>query len=495
MRKRWTLFLLLSCGLSAGYAQDEHLRALELFKKGQYQDAVAVLEEAIATHPDWYFPILLKGQINLKLKKYEEALANLNDALTLEIPSKEIPKARKMIADAYMALKDYPKAVHAYTELLPLVPESRHFDVYFNRGQCETQYALNLERSDRRKASSYFSKAIVSYGEALKRTPSSKNLEVEAAFQKAFCQYKIGNYEGGIKSLEESIAAFKDVIERNPKEKRAHTFIINLGIEIVEKSSEDRKPAKYDEAVSYIDRYLTHWPTDLDMVYKKGLALQGAKRYEQAIDVLKQVVGARPKDGEALFALGSCQMAAKQYASAIGSLEKALANGARENPSAYSYIANCYQQQKNNCHFHDIPLYEKAVNVLERGVKAIDGPAQAVLRKDLNRKRENLRILKENRQTDSQNHQVVIANIEKLKATLEKNRRTLARNKDLYIQQPTEELKRAIDEGAEAIKADEATLAKEFKTMQGYIEEAKKCGGASAFPHYDDMLALMRERS
>ncbi len=489
------LVLSLTLWSMAGFAEDEHLRALELYKKGQFKDAVVVLEEAIATHPDWWFPIMLKGQCNLKLKNYNEALANLNDALTLEIPTKEIPKAKKLIADTFMAMKDYPKAVNAYSELLPLVPASRHFDIYFRRGQCETQYARSQESRDRAKAKSYFSKGVVSFSEALKLGTSRKSLEVEAAFQKAYCQYKIGNFQGGIRSLDQSIAAFKDVIERNPKEKRAHTFIVNLAFEITDKASESRKPAKFEEAVGYLDRYLSYWPDDIDMLYKKGLALQGAKKYEDAVLVLKQVVQARPRDGEAMFSLGSCQMAAGKHQAAIGTFEKAINNGQKDNPSVYAYLANCYQQQKNGCHFHDIPIYEKASEALARGVRSVKGPAREALNKDLARKRDNLKILMENRNTDNRNHKAVIDNIRKLEKSLATNRETLVRNQELNLQQSTAELLKAIEDGKVAIKDDEATLSKEYRTLQGYIGEAKKCGGSQAFPNYAEMTALLKRRS
>ena len=234
MWNRLILFVIFLIGTVAATAQDEHKRAVELYRQRQYSDAIVLLEESIASHPDWYFPIMMKGYCNQKLGKNEEALRNFNDSLTLEPPSAEIPKIKKVMAQIYQAEKQYDKAIQAYTDLLPLTPDNLHFDLLFNRGQCEMQIAQN----DRSKAQAFFSKAVVSFTKALEKPTKRQDLLIEASFQKAFAQYKIGNIRGGVDSLEKSIQAFQDVIRRNEKEKRAHTFIINLQFQIVEKSSE-----------------------------------------------------------------------------------------------------------------------------------------------------------------------------------------------------------------------------------------------------------------
>ncbi len=493
MRKLLIFTLLISGFTSPLFAQNEHEKALELFKQRKYADALVMLEESIATHPDWWFPILLKGQCNMRLNKHADALANFNDALTLEVPSKEIPKVKYYIAKTYMAMKDYNKAIYAYTELLPLVPKSRHFEIYLNRGQCEMQIARSTENRDRGKANSYYSKAVVSFSEALKFAADNKNLEIEAAFQKAYAQYKIGNLKGGIESLEDSIKAFADVIRRNPKEERAHKFKIDLAFQLAQKSSDAKKPEKFNEVVDYINEFLKYWPREPNMINKKGQALQGAKRYKEAIDIFNDALKLDPNDGLLYFSLGSCEMAAKQYKAALKTFQTAMAKGQTDNPSVYSYMAYCYQQQKTSCYNTDIPLYQQAVDILEKGVKATSGPGRSALQEDLKRKRDNLTILKDNLNTDEQNHLTAIENIRNLAKTLGKNRSTLGKNREMYIQQPTEELKAAISAGETAIKADEATMSKELQTLSGYINDAKKCGGGNTFKHYAEMVKVLNE--
>jgi len=485
--KNGLILLLCVAGTFTGFAQDEHKRAMELFRQRQYPDAIVLLEESIASHPDWYFPIMMKGYCNQKLENYDEALRNFNDSLTLEPPSAEIPKIKNAIAQIFKAQKEYEKAAQAFTELLSITPESLHFDILFNRGQCEMQIAQN----DKSKAQSFFSKAVVSFSEALDKPTKRNDLKIEAAFQKAFAQYKIGNVRGGVKSLEASIEAFQDVIRRNEREKRAHTFIINLQFQIVEESPEGRKEEAYNKAVTFIERYLKSWPDDLDMVNKKGLALQGAKRYDDAIAVFQTVAMRRPNDGEVFFSIGSCQMADKQYSLAISSFEKAIDKGMSKDARAYSYIAHCYRQQKNKCDGHDVPLQEKAVNALARGVKAVSGPAESALQKELDRTRNNLNILRDRIKTDKENHLAVISNVKALKATIAANNDKLLRNEEKNVQQSTQELMDAIKAGREAIERDRNALEKELETMQGFVNAAKKCGGAEYYPSYNEMTSLL----
>ncbi|MDJ0838485.1 MAG: tetratricopeptide repeat protein [Acidobacteriota bacterium] len=491
MKNGLVLFVFLAGIALPGLAQDEHKRAMELFKSRQYKEAIVLLEESIASHPDWYFPIMLKGYCNQKLKKYDEALRNFNDSLTLEPPTSEIPKIKHAMANTYKIQKKYDKAIQAFTDLIKLSGEEKHFDLYFNRGQCEMQIA----KGDRSKAQSYFSKAVVSFSEALKKPTNRKDLQIEASFQKAFAQYKIGNLKGGISSLEKSIQAFQDVIRRNEKEKRAHTFIVNLQFQIVEKSKGAGKTAAYNKAVSYIERYLKSWPDDVDMINKKGLALQGAKRYKDAIAVFQAVAAKRPNDGEVLFSIGSCQMADKQFATAINTFKKAMDKGLTQDPRVYSFTAHCHQKQKQGCDGPDIPRQKAAVDVLNLGIKTVTSPqAKQALQGELKRASNNLEILTSNVATDKDNHTTTLTNISEVQKTIRGNLRLLEKNKEKHLQQATEELAAAIKLGEEAISNDRKTLVEEFKTLTKYIKAAEKCGGQKYYPRFNEMKQVYAAR-
>ncbi len=495
MRFAITGIILLGLLFSA-QAQDEHKRAAELYKKGNYKDALVLLEESIQSNPTFWYPIMLKGQCNQKLNKFEEALRNYNDVLTMEVPSDTIPAVKNSIAQCYTGMKDYKKAVQAYTDLLGQAPENRKFSVLFSRGQVEILAAkADEDKNNSSSAKSYYSKAVNTFSEALRASTSDKSQQVEASFQKAFAQYKIGNLTGGIKSLEDSIKGFQDVIARNPKEERAYKFIVNLSYEIVENSAQANKPAAYAEMATYADRYLKLWPNDEDMQKKKAQALQGAKRYKEAITAFEALSRAHPRDGFYQFSIGACQMADKQFDKAIDSLEKARANGRANDPLVYSYTSNCYAKQKNGCYSVDLEMERKGVDILDRGVKATSGQAKAALQKELDAKRNNLKILEGNLATDNGNHAATVDNIKKLTGTIASNSGKLQKNKELYLSTATAELKKAIDATQSALDSDKALLAKEFKTLEGYINDAKKCAGDSALlTNYKAMVDLLKTK-
>jgi len=489
MRRMLMLSILLaSCWSVLG--EEAYKKGYQLYQQERYQDALVFLEEAIVANPDWYFPVLIKGQCHFKLNQFDKALAHLNDCLTLEPPSKDIPSVKYYIAMSHMLQKDYPQAVQAFDSLLTVAPPNRRFDIYLNRGQSELQIAKAAESSDDRKATSYYKKSYVSFSEALKNSASSQKLKDEAMFQRSYSFYK--QEPESIGHLKRSIDAFETVIQNNPKDDRAHRFAISLQLTLVEKSPEPQRPQAYREAVAQIDGFLKNWPNDTDMLRKKGLALQGAKEYDKAVDTLKRVAQLLPNDGQVLFSLGSSQVALKRYDAALGSFRQAKSKGQADNVDLYLLSAFCEVAEKTNCAPMDIPKYERAVNILEEGAGKVPGSAKAAIRKDLDRKRNTLQTLRENLAADNKNHEATLKNIAALQEAIQLNKDRLRKNRELYVQQPTEELQAAIDEGTEAIRADTEKLDAEFEVLKAYIGEARKCGGAQYFPNYQRMTAVVK---
>ena len=492
--KKLAGLILIFCGLAVPcLAQDEWQRATDLYKQGQYDDAIVLLDEAMATHPDWYYPVLLKGKCNLRLEKYEMALRNFTDALTLEVPTDQIPSVKYDMARANMSVGNFNQAIELFSELVSLVPPSKKFDLFYNRGQCELQIAKKNEAAnDLNKAGNYYSKAIVSFGEAEKHKTTNKKFEVEASFQKAYSQFKIGNFSGSKNTLIKSLAFFEEVLRKDPRHQDSHRFLVDVSFRLTKKSASDVEKTKhYAKTVEYLDRYLEIWPKDDSMLNKKGQALQGQKRYKEAIDVFKRYVALKPSDGMGYFSLGSCQMAAKEYPAAIDSFRKALQRGAKSNHNTFIFTAYCYQQQKTGCYHKDIPLYEKAVDILSQGAKAI--PSNGTIKKDLEAKRNNLQILRDNLATEEENRRTFLANIGELKKGIAINENKLARNREMHIAQPTAELDKAIKEGEVAIRDSKADLKKQLADLSVSFEEAKKCGGSAASKYYSQMAETLKE--
>ena len=129
---------------------------------------------------------------------------------------------------------------------------------------------------------------------------------------------------------------------------------------------------------------------------------------------------------------------------------------------------------------------------MEEGVKAISGPGKSVLQQDLDNYKKNLGVRTDNLATDNQNHRAALDNIANLTKSIRGNTSTLAKNQDLYLQQPTDELNAAIEEGKKAITEDEAALKDQFKLLNDYIKAARKCGGARSFTNFNEMVQISK---
>ncbi len=491
MRKIMPLLVLLCFLMPSALGQDEWKRAHSEYKAGRYNEALVLLEEAIASHPDWWFSIFLRGKCQFALGNYREALTSYNDAMTLEIPTEQIPVVKYDLARTQMAGKDYSSAIKTFTELVPLVPGARKFDLYYNRGQCELQIAKAAEESGaKEKQMSYYSKAIVSFSESEKYTAPDPRLGIEAVFQKAYSQFKIGNKSGTRTSLENCIQGFEQVLKKDQRHEDAHRFLIEVSFQLTDLASERDKIAAYDRTVGFIDRFLSIWPKNAKMVNRKGQALQGAKRYTEAVTVFKQYVQMQPNDGMGYFSLGSCQMAAKDYDAAIESYNKAIAKGANQNQNVYVFAAYSFTQQKNDCYRHDIPLYQKAVDILNKGIRS--NPGNSAIKRDLDAKKGNLQILLDNQRTEDENRKRALENIGNLRNTIAVNEERLARNTEMHISQPTAELETAIQEGRTVIKESRLELERELKELQQLFDDAKRCGGAAATDLYPQMAQALK---
>lgn len=492
MRKFAALFVLGLCLFAPAFGQDESQRAIELYKQGDYEQALVLLDEAIASHPDWYFPIYLKAKCNLALKRYDKAIGNLTDTLTLEVPTKEVPAVKFEMARAYMMNKDYEKAIALFGDLVTLVQDSHKFDLFYNRGQCEVQIAKKAERSgDVGTAGNYYSKAIVSFSEAGKYPARAQRMEIEASFQKAYAQYKIGNFKGSEAELKKCLDYFEDVLKKDPRHQDAHRFLVEVGFHLAQNAQGQAAVDMYATTEGYLDRYLAVWPNDTKMLNKKGQALQGQKKYGEATEIFERYVRLKPNDGMGYFSLGSCLMADKKYEEAIENFKKALQKGEKDNHNIYYFTAYCYREQKTGCYHQDIPLYQKAVDVLNQGLKAI--PNNGALKRDLQSTQQNLQVFRENLATDEENRKVSLDNIADLKANIAQNREKLRINMERNIAQPTAELQEAIEQGREAIRVATDKLNKELVDLKAYYDDAARCGGKAASQYFTQMAEVLAE--
>lgn len=90
-----------------GNAKDKHKAALKLDTAGSYQEALVVIEEGLALDAKNVPLLLLKGNVQIKLRDYAGALVTVERALSVGVPARQraqITKMRKSLADIQTTL-------------------------------------------------------------------------------------------------------------------------------------------------------------------------------------------------------------------------------------------------------------------------------------------------------------------------------------------------------------------------------------------------------
>lgn len=477
---------------SMSWAQEDYKKGYELFKQGKYKEAVPFLEEAMNTHPDWYFPTLILGQVKMRLGDEARALSLFEDALTLEIPEKDIPSTKFLIAKVYMNREEYQKAIKVFNDLTEIAPADKQFDVYFNRGFAELQEGARITSSSKERAQKFYSAAIESFTTATKHPPTKPDLKVKAWLQRAMGFYYINELESTDERIDWAVGSFEDVLKVKADHEEAHRFIVNLYLQKVSSKQDDPREKAFAEMEPKLQRFLKYWPKDAKMAKYLAQAQMGTKQYDKAADSYRRALQLDPDNGSLYLELGASLMAADQYTKALVEFEKALTKGAADRPELYTYMAHSYLKQKNGCYSRDLPLTEKAVAQLQDGMQNLGSQAN-VLSAHFERTKANLVTLQTNLKNDNDNHAIALENIEKLKQGIANNSVKLERNRDLHIQQPTQELADAIAEGTKILTEERERLETELQTVRKYLESAKKCGDTKIFANYGALETALED--
>jgi len=489
--KKWSLALVLMMSSLSLFAQNEADRATQLIKQKKYKQAITLLEEAIATHPDWYYPVLQKANCNMRLKKYQEAIDGFKFVLSMELPDKEIPKVRFFMGRCYMLKGNFGKAIELFTALAKVAPENKKFDMYYNLGQAQVQMGRKAQKSKKIKSAlDYFSKSINSFSSALKHPAGNQEKKLKAAFQKAYAQFKIGNLPGSQASLEKSITFFKDVLKIDPKHKKSHELLIEVSFRLARKARKSDKVSRYAQVVMFLDDYLKFWPNDLKMLDKKGQAQLGVKRYSAAVATFKKLISKDPGNGGYYFSLGRAEMADHQYSTAINTFNKALTKGQKKNVNVYSFIAYCYRKQQDKCDNHKIPLYQKASAALKQGLAAL--PGNAKLKKELKSNDENLSIFTLNYKTEEDNRAAMIDNIKSFDKNINGNQSKLEREREKQLKQNTPEIQKSIADLKRLIRQEMKEKEDEIVKLKTSYKIASQCGAANGSKYYDQMIQVLK---
>jgi tetratricopeptide (TPR) repeat protein/S1-C subfamily serine protease len=421
------------------------IRAFAYLLLGEYQNAIADLNEAIRLAPDSAFSYSIRGLVYSLSKDYKKAIADYTEAIRLAPNNAEYYSSRgnaysllndenKATADykravsiepkdaedyknrgsAYLGLKDYKKAISDFTEAIRIAPKDLlYFQYYQSRAEA---YSLSKDNN----------KAIADYTEAIR-----------------LCHYDLGKVSlylqrgsqyFNLKEQKQGIADFTEAIRIAPNE---IISLMNVAIQFDPKNADGYLSRgfvyallnKFQEATADFTQAIKIDPKNAGYYGIRGAAYSELKDYKQAIDDYTQAIKIDPKNASYYASRGAAYGELENYKQAVDDYTQAIQLDPK-NPTYYRDRGDNYYELKD---------YKQAINDYTQAIK-ID-PQYA----DTYRSRGNVYLqLKEYKQAIDDYSQAI-----KLDT---KNANYYARRGLTYLQ--LKEYKQAIDDYTQAIKLD-----------------------------------------
>jgi tetratricopeptide (TPR) repeat protein len=219
-------------------------------ERGDYQKALADLNEAIrldSDHSAWYSN---RGLVYDRLGEYDRAIADYGEALRRDPLDAQSYHNRGL---AYRAKKDNTQAINDFSEAIRL--DASFADAYFNRGNAY-------------KARRQFAQAIADYNEAVRLEPTWAN-----------AYFNLANAHRANKEYDKAASNYREVMRLDPEDADAFSNLAWLLATCPDKKVRDGRQA-VEYAMTACD--LTSWQASY---FLATLAVACAEngQFEQAI--------------------------------------------------------------------------------------------------------------------------------------------------------------------------------------------------------------------
>jgi predicted O-linked N-acetylglucosamine transferase (SPINDLY family) len=282
-----------------GSAQAEFDLGNASCETGNYDEAIASYQHALALKPDFTEAHNNLGSVLSDLKRHEEAIASYRSALALRPAFAE---AHSNLASVLNELKRHEEAIASCQQALAHKPD-------FAEAHCNLAGALNdLKRHE---------EAIASCRKALDIQPDlaeahsnlglalaalERHEEAVASCQRALAikpdlveaHLNLGNALNALKRSEEAIASYQSALALKPDFAEAHG---NLGAAL-------SYAGRYAEAIASCNKALALKPGFADAYNNLGTTLNALNRNAEAIASYQSALEAKPDFAEAHFSQG-----------------------------------------------------------------------------------------------------------------------------------------------------------------------------------------------
>ncbi|MGC8745479.1 MAG: tetratricopeptide repeat protein [Candidatus Saccharicenans sp.] len=326
-----------------------------------FNDSYNNFVQALRLKPDDPQAFYGLGLNFLAQRKFKEAIEQMEKAVANKIDSKEIYFE---LGSAYEELQDFPKAAENYQKYV--------------QSQPQNPWSGWLKLAQAYQNSKAIDQAILAYKEAIKLKPddiksyyslgqllaaAGQYAEAEAAFKKlieinpkdAVTYYnqiiqmydRAGDYE-------KAIEAVKKIIEINPKNEVA---IYNLAIMYFKLNKLEEAVKALNDCLALKNDYTYAW-------YNLGLVYNKMNKHPEAVEAFKKYNSLAPDDPNGWLNIGLEYMLMKNFEKALPYLEKSV-QLKPDNPVAQFNLAITY------LNLHDNYSAQEVLKVLERLDKSL----------------------------------------------------------------------------------------------------------------------------
>ncbi|MGO8955677.1 MAG: tetratricopeptide repeat protein [Rhodomicrobium sp.] len=269
-----------------GHPDASYLLGMIALQEGHAADAAHLIGHAVSRNKQNPFMVCNFGIALCMLKRFDEAIANFDRALSIE-PSFALAHYNR--GNALRELKRYDEALRSYEKAITLRP---------NDAELHNNRANTLQELKR------FDEAVASY---------EKALEIKPDFALAFRNR--GNALHRLKRFEEALASYDRALVLKPDYMEA---LNNKGAAL-------RELHRLDEALVYYDKALALRPGDADLYNNRGNILLEITRFDEALANFDTALALNPGLVQAYNGRGNVLRELKRPSEAMACFDKALA--------------------------------------------------------------------------------------------------------------------------------------------------------------------------
>ncbi|NPA13184.1 MAG: outer membrane protein assembly factor BamD [Aquificae bacterium] len=274
MKKRLTAvvlaFAVVSCGEKVVYKGETFNKGLELYQKGEYDDAKELLKEAIYKAKDMTTTDIMKARyylanIYFQQGNYIDAIVEFEEFLSLYPTAPQVPEVLYKLAVSYLKISPSPdrdltyirKAMEKAEELIDNYPNSPYVEeakkIIQQAKKIEAQHLINIadlyERLQKHySASVYYQLVFEEYPDQIKQDFVIYKIAYNLLNVDKQYTDRIKEYKERIKKLEEKIKKEKDIDKKTVLMNRKK--LLEKHLSVLEKRIDEGKQ-RAEEIIKY----------------------------------------------------------------------------------------------------------------------------------------------------------------------------------------------------------------------------------------------------